>query len=253
MEQLGTFLNDTFGLPPWVASLILIAIATALVNQVAQVTLRHAARVASRTSTSWDDALLTSATRPLLLALWVVGIGFMAQVVQRRVDERFLEQVVAIQEVVLIACVAWFGLRFIGGVQHNIIEHRSSQPDGIDRTTVDALGKLARLVLIVVTLLVVAQTIGVQIGGLLALGGVGGLAVGLAAKDLLANFFGGLTIYLDRPFSVGEWIRSPDKSIEGHGGVHQLATHAHSGASTRIRSTCRTRCSPRSWWRIRRA
>jgi MscS family membrane protein len=39
--------------------------------------------------------------------------------------------------------------------------------------------------------------------------------VGLAAKDLLANFFGGLTIYLDRPFSVGEWIRSPDKSIEG--------------------------------------
>ena len=48
-----------------------------------------------------------------------------------------------------------------------------------------------------------------------ALGGVGGLAVGLAAKDLLANFFGGLTIYMDRPFSVGEWIRSPDKSIEG--------------------------------------
>jgi MscS family membrane protein len=32
---------------------------------------------------------------------------------------------------------------------------------------------------------------------------------------LLANFFGGLTIYLDRPFSVGDWIRSPDKSIEG--------------------------------------
>lgn len=43
----------------------------------------------------------------------------------------------------------------------------------------------------------------------------GALAVGFAAKDLLANFFGGLTIYLDRPFSVGEWIRSPDKQIEG--------------------------------------
>lgn len=32
---------------------------------------------------------------------------------------------------------------------------------------------------------------------------------------ILANFFGGLTIYLDRPFAVGEWIRSPDKEIEG--------------------------------------
>lgn len=67
----------------------------------------------------------------------------------------------------------------------------------------------------IVAILTGAQTLGFQIGGLLALGGVGGLAVGLAAKDLLANFFGGLTIYLDRPFGVGEWIRSPDKSIEG--------------------------------------
>jgi MscS family membrane protein len=39
--------------------------------------------------------------------------------------------------------------------------------------------------------------------------------VGFAAKDMLANFFGGLTIYMDRPFVVGEWIRSPDKDIEG--------------------------------------
>ncbi|WP_273009454.1 mechanosensitive ion channel family protein, partial [Spongiibacter tropicus] len=46
-------------------------------------------------------------------------------------------------------------------------------------------------------------------------GGIGGIAVGFAAKDLLANFFGGLMVYLDRPFSVGDWIRSPDKNIEG--------------------------------------
>ena len=44
---------------------------------------------------------------------------------------------------------------------------------------------------------------------------VGGIAVGFAARDLLANLFGGLTIYLDRPFSVGDWIRSPDRQIEG--------------------------------------
>lgn len=50
---------------------------------------------------------------------------------------------------------------------------------------------------------------------MLAFGGVGGIAVGFAAKDLLANFFGGLTIYMDRPFVVGDWVRSPDKNIEG--------------------------------------
>ena len=43
----------------------------------------------------------------------------------------------------------------------------------------------------------------------------GGLAVGLAAKDLLSNFFGAFFLYLDRPFCVGDWIRSPDREIEG--------------------------------------
>jgi len=49
----------------------------------------------------------------------------------------------------------------------------------------------------------------------LAFGGIGGIAVGFAAKDLLANFFCGLMLYLDRPFAVGDWIRSPDREIEG--------------------------------------
>ncbi len=215
MEALGEFLNSTLGLPPWVASLVVIAVATTVVNLVVQFALRQAGRAAKHTSNNWDDALITSAGRPLLVALWVVGLGLMARVVQARVDARFLEQVVALQEILLLACGAWFALRFVSRVQNSIIEEGMAHPDGIDRTTVDAIGKLVRLLLVIVTLLVIAQTIGMEITGLLALGGVGGLAVGLAAKDILANFFGGLTIYLDRPFSVGEWIRSPDKDIEG--------------------------------------
>ena len=45
----------------------------------------------------------------------------------------------------------------------------------------------------------------------LAFGGVGGIAIGLAAQDVCKNMFGGFTIYFDRPFSVGDWIRSPDR------------------------------------------
>jgi len=59
------------------------------------------------------------------------------------------------------------------------------------------------------------QTLGYSISGVLAFGGIGGIAIGFAARDLLANFFGGLTIYMDRPFDVGDWIRSPDREIEG--------------------------------------
>lgn len=69
--------------------------------------------------------------------------------------------------------------------------------------------------MLITTALVIMQTLGYSVSGVLAFGGIGGLAVGFAAKDLLANFFGGLMIYLDRPFKVGDWIRSPDKQIEG--------------------------------------
>ena len=46
-------------------------------------------------------------------------------------------------------------------------------------------------------------------------GGIGGLAVGMAGKDILSNFFSGIMLYFDRPFSIGDWIRSPDRNIEG--------------------------------------
>ena len=61
--------------------------------------------------------------------------------------------------------------------------------------------------------ILVLQSIGISLSGLLAFGGIGGIAVGFAAKDLLANFFGGLSIYLDRPFTTGDWIRSPAGSV----------------------------------------
>jgi len=68
---------------------------------------------------------------------------------------------------------------------------------------------------LITTGLVILQTLGISVTGVVAFGGIGGIAIGFAAQDLLANFFGGLIVYLDRPFSVGDWIRSPDREIEG--------------------------------------
>ena len=84
-----------------------------------------------------------------------------------------------------------------------------------DETTVQAIAKVFRLFFMVMGALTIMQTFGLSLSGLLTFGGVGGLIVGLAAKDLLSNFFGGMMIYFDRPFKVGDWIRSPDRQIEG--------------------------------------
>jgi MscS family membrane protein len=59
------------------------------------------------------------------------------------------------------------------------------------------------------------QTVGFRVSGLLTSGGIVGISKCFAAKDILAIFFGGLAIYSDRPFIVGDWIRSPYRDIEG--------------------------------------
>ncbi len=215
MDRLSEFLSEHVGLELWMASLVAIALLTIAANQLAQLLLRQAGRATRRTATVWDEALVTSAGRPLLAAMWVVGAGFMAGVLQDEVDFAFLQRALVLRDIALIACVAWFLLRFVGAASAQVVKRRRESGEDFDLTTIDALGKLARLLVVVLAALTIAQTLDFKITGLLALGGVGGLAVGFAAKDLLANFFGGLTIYLDRPFSVGEWIRSPDKSLEG--------------------------------------
>jgi len=215
MDRLSQLISEKIGIEPWVATIAAIAIVTVVANYVAQLLLRQALKASARTTTTWDDALLRSANRPVLAAMWIIGAGFMVPVLEDRFDFAILKEALAVRDVLLVACVAWFLLRFITRITENIVELRKARGEDFDLTTVDALGKLARLVTVVIAVLMAAQSLGFQITGLLALGGVGGLAVGFAAKDLLANFFGGLTIYLDRPFGVGEWIRSPDKSIEG--------------------------------------
>lgn len=93
---------------------------------------------------------------------------------------------------------------------------KAKRPDNsLDTDTVKILSRLLRFVIFIMAGLLIAQTPGVSITGALAFGGAGGVAIGFAAKDLLANFFGGVIVYLDKPFREGDWVRSPEKDIEG--------------------------------------
>lgn len=75
------------------------------------------------------------------------------------------------------------------------------------------LSKILRFLILCLALLIVAQEWNYSISGLLAGLGLGGLAFALAAQDMLSNLFGGLVIFLDRPFSIGDWIQADD--VEG--------------------------------------
>lgn len=179
---------------------------------------RLLARLAKRshaTETPWDNALIDAARRPLSLAAWIVGLSFAARILEAHTGATIFEAVSPARTVGVIFCIAWFLVGFIHNAQLSVIALRQAKGEHVDHTTVDAIGKLLRISVIITSVLVGLQSLGFSISGVLAFGGIGGIAVGFAAKDLLANFFGGLMVYLDRPFSVGDWIRSPDKQIEG--------------------------------------
>ena len=182
---------------------------TLLANFIARRVFDRLQKKTEETKNIWDDALVNSVRGPLTMLIWVLGIAWAAQIVSRQTQTGIAELIAPARYVAVVALLALFTIRFIREVEKGLVI------EGADITTVQAVGKLLRVSVIITAALTVLQTLGVSISGILAFGGIGGIAVGFAARDLLANFFGGLMLYLDRPFVVGEWIRSPDKTIEG--------------------------------------
>jgi MscS family membrane protein len=85
----------------------------------------------------------------------------------------------------------------------------------VERGVRFSVGRLIHYVLVFVGFIVALMFLGVDLTKLTLFASALGIGVGLAARDLLSCFFGGLMIYLDRPFAVGDWIRAPDRDIEG--------------------------------------
>jgi len=215
MKVLSDKLGLSFLAEPWLLQVFLVLLAAVLASIVTQFLLRYAEKKASQTTNHWDDALIQAAKRPLPIIIWLVGIAFSAAIVGKATGAVIFDAVPPIRNVGVVVCLAWFLIRLIRNFTDNIVAMREKNGEEVDLTTIDALSKLARLTVIIIATLMAMQALDFSISGVLAAGGIGGIAIGFAAKDLLANFFGGLTVYLDRPFSVGDWIRSPDKQIEG--------------------------------------
>lgn len=187
---------------------------TLFVAFLARIFLNKIAAKAKKTKNPWDDALISALHLPVRLLIWLVGISLSADLVAYYAEASISVLTSQIRAVGVIVIITWFLVKLIKALEVNLTNSDDS-PEIIDTTTARAIGKLLRAAIIITSVLIVMQSLGYSVSGVLAFGGIGGLAVGFAAKDLLANFFGGLTIYLDRPFKVGDWVRSPDKEIEG--------------------------------------
>mgnify|MGYP005989180431 CR=1 FL=1 len=198
----------------WVIRVFLIVSITLIINFIVHRILMRIDKQLERTKTPWDNVLVSAAQKPAGAFVWLVGLSVAAEVSGTEIDPDLSSLISAVREVGVVVLLTWFILRCISESEKAIVNSDKVKTN-VDYTTASAISKLLRASVIITSALVILQTLGYSISGVLAFGGIGGIAVGFAAKDLLANFFGGLMVYLDRPFAIGDWVRSPDQDIEG--------------------------------------
>lgn len=167
-----------------------------------------------KTSNVWDDLFLDAVRKPISVFIWTQGLLLALNVLNLHSTLEMAQAIDIIRRSLVVILVTWFAFRFVSGLELRLTSPGTLKKP-LDLTTAKAMSKLLKAASFITAALVLLQTLGFSVSGVLAFGGIGGIAIGFAARDLLANFFGAIVIYLDRPFAVGDWIRSPDREIEG--------------------------------------
>ena len=97
------------------------------------------------TSSYWDNALIGAVRTPATWLAWIVGLSFAVEILQIETKVTLLHVVEPVRIIGVVGCLTWFVIRFIGNVQHGVIARRQANNEPVDITTVDAIGKLLRV------------------------------------------------------------------------------------------------------------
>jgi small-conductance mechanosensitive channel len=193
----------------WLRAAAWIAGAVVLMKIILPLVIRRISKWAAATSTRWDDALVQGlrAVRWYLVALVALHPAS-NELVLRANTERWLSG---------IATVAFFlqlGLcasAFISGWIVNVRQD-SLQKDPSTTSALSSLSFIGRVVAWAVLLLLLLDNLGFDVNALVAGLGIGGIAIGLALQNILGDLFASLSIVLDKPFQVGDFVVIDDFS-----------------------------------------
>lgn len=216
LTQVWTDLVALFGGQVWLLLVLSILTVTIILDIIQRYILKIVHYRLLKSGYVWIDSIVDAARSPASFFIWVTGLvlALTTTITQFGIYMDLVPYILSFKSTILTLSFGWFVIRLVHRLEQNL-KVVARQDDRLDEVTVEAFAKIIKLLAFIVTILFFLSAFGVSLTGLLAFGGVGGIAIGFAAKDLLGNIFGGLMLYLDKPFTVGEWIRSSDKEIEG--------------------------------------
>ena len=200
------FHGDLFGIKVWQICGVLLIVLIALALQTIAVFLitTYVKRAASRFALRWVEKAITRTARPvggLVMAGVFALLGPWLQLPVR------VSQVGRVAILALCAySIAWLTYRMVDVFTDWLELKAEATQSKLDDQLVPLLRKTLKVFIAIVGSIFVLQNLDVDVGSLLAGLGLGGLAFALAAKDTVANFFGSLVVFIDKPFQIGDWV-----------------------------------------------
>ena len=170
-------------------------------------------RLTQLTDTDIDDLVIKALRRPLDAGIVLIGIYLAVQ--SYKPSPQVLEWTGTLFSALFLVLLAWLMLRLVNVLTYWLQGWAERVESPLADQLAPLIGQAARVLIGILAFLMIIQNMGYSISGLIATLGVGGLAVALAAQKTLSDFFGSIMLLIDRPFVVGDWIKSPDSGIEG--------------------------------------
>lgn len=209
------FIEQILAKDLWILQAALVLAMTFAVQLITSFAVHKVSNKVKQKGLLFPEALLHAIKVPLVCLIWLLGIVVACMFcLPEQEDLTLVNYIVDIKKAGVIILLTWALIRFIRAVEALTLQKKKRSAK-VDATMVHALAMLSNVLAILIGTMTTMQILGLPISGLLAFGGIGGAAIAFASKDLLTNFFGGLVVYLDKPFKVGDRICSPDKPIDG--------------------------------------
>lgn len=206
-DQIEVFKVGILGYPiyQYIASLIYFSIAYLVMLLIDFIFIRIFKGLARRTESKYDDLLIDLLRKPAKVIVFVIFLHIGLDIFN------WPEWIESYFSKGLKLVVAWsltiMAMRSID-VLLGFMEDKAAEPDkAFDAQLFGVLKKTLKIILAIIAILVTAQNLNINITSLLASLSIGGLALGLAAQETIANFIGAIAIFLDRPFHIGERVK----------------------------------------------
>jgi len=162
-------------------------------------------RITEKTKITWDDDLLNGVEKP---SGFIFLMGFFALTYTNLQFSVTVNLYLStILEIAISTGFVWLFYNLAEVFANYLTVVTSKTENTLDDQLVPLIRKTLRFFIVVMGVILILQNNGYNVASLIAGLGIGGLAVALAAKDTLANFFGSVTIFVDRPFRIGDWIK----------------------------------------------